>query len=449
MAVCLSVFLILPLRNLARDMRNLSKLRFKPLGRTAGFFTELRSMLRDYMAMKQGIHAFSRYVSASVVRQLLEGDNKMSSLYLERHTVTIVFMDVVGFTSLCEKLAPSTLVTLLSVFMQRMCQVLISEGATVDKFIGDCIMSFWNHPHACEDHTFKAINAVLRCYKELDELNKENVAKGLPELQFRAGINTGAVLVGNFGSPDRFDYTVLGDTVNVAARLEQLNKEFGTKLLISESAYKCVVGRFSIHSKGDIAIRGREAKAHTGKSERQDRRLHHQRASHQGVSQSRDRGRRIDPLHAQNDPVEVRDLGGGQHVPGLAPPVQGPGHAEEREADEVHEGGKGQGQAAGAAAHGQQDREAREFAEALLRQEEQGGPRAGGKEGQGGGEVGGAGGQHEVEEDQGREAGEEREAEVAHARRGQGQVRSHGYHEECAGSPRGEHVAGEIGPEDY
>ncbi|KAH3714370.1 adenylate/guanylate cyclase with integral membrane sensor [Pelomyxa schiedti] len=177
MAVCLSVFLFLPLRNLARDMRNLSQLRFKPLGRTAGFFTELRSMLRDYMAMKQGIHAFSRYVSAGVVRQLLEGDNKMSSLYLERHTVTIVFMDVVGFTSLCEKLAPSTLVTLLSVFMQRMCQVLISEGATVDKFIGDCIMSFWNHPHACEDHTFKAINAVLRCYKELAELNKENVAK--------------------------------------------------------------------------------------------------------------------------------------------------------------------------------------------------------------------------------------------------------------------------------
>ncbi|KAH3767456.1 Adenylate cyclase 1 [Pelomyxa schiedti] len=260
LAVILAVLLVLPLRHLTKDMQNLSKLRFKPLGRTVSVFTELHSMLRDYMAMKQGIHAFSRYVSAGVVRQLLDGDNKMSSLYLERHSVTVVFMDVVGFTSLCEKLAPSTLVTLLSLFMQRMCQVLISEGATLDKFIGDCIMSFWNHPHHCDDHAFKAINAVLRCFEELDKLNKENAIKGLPELQFRAGINTGRVLAGNFGSPERFDYTILGDTVNVAARLEQLNRELGTKLLVSESVYTVVAGRFNMESKGEISIRGREAK---------------------------------------------------------------------------------------------------------------------------------------------------------------------------------------------
>ncbi|KAH3767457.1 adenylate/guanilate cyclase [Pelomyxa schiedti] len=271
MAVVLAVLLVIPLRHLAKDMQNLSKLRFKPLGRTVSVFTELHSMLRDYMAMKQGIHAFSRYVSAGVVRQLLDGDDKMSSLYLERHSVTVVFMDVVGFTSLCEKLAPSTLVTLLSLFMQRMCQVLISEGATVDKFIGDCIMSFWNHPHPCDDHAYRAINAVLHCFEELDKLNKENSIKGLPELQFRAGINTGRVLAGNFGSPERvlagnfgsperFDYTILGDTVNVAARLEQLNRELGTRLLISESVYNVVAGRVKAQPKGEISIRGREAK---------------------------------------------------------------------------------------------------------------------------------------------------------------------------------------------
>ncbi|KAH3765886.1 adenylate cyclase [Pelomyxa schiedti] len=260
LATILAILLVIPLRHLTKDMRNLSQLRFKPVGRTVSVFTELHSMLRDYMAMKQGIHAFSRYVSAGVVRQLLDGEHKMSSLYLERHTVTVVFMDVVGFTSLCEKLAPNTLVTLLSLFMQRMCQVLISEGATLDKFIGDCIMSFWNHPLACEDHTFKAVKAVLRCYEELDKLNKENASKGLPEVQFRAGINTGRVLVGNFGSPERFDYTVLGDTVNVAARLEQLNRELNTRILISEGVFNMVGARIPTHPMGQVSIRGREAK---------------------------------------------------------------------------------------------------------------------------------------------------------------------------------------------
>ncbi|KAH3698735.1 hypothetical protein Pelo_19871 [Pelomyxa schiedti] len=99
MAVVLAVLLVIPLRHLTKDMQNLSKLRFKPLGRTVSVFTELHSMLRDYMAMKQGIHAFSRYVSAGVVRQLLDGDDKMSSLYLERHSVTVVFMDVFNLTN--------------------------------------------------------------------------------------------------------------------------------------------------------------------------------------------------------------------------------------------------------------------------------------------------------------------------------------------------------------
>ncbi|KAH3764962.1 adenylate/guanylate cyclase with integral membrane sensor [Pelomyxa schiedti] len=177
LALVLAILLVSPLRHLTKDMQNLSKLRFKPVGKTVSVFTELHSMLRDYMAMKQGIHAFSRYVSAGVVRQLLDGNDKMSSLYLERHNVTVVFMDIVGFTSLCEKLAPSTLVTLMSVFMQRMCQVLIAEGATVDKFIGDCIMSFWNHPHPCEDHAFRAVQAVIKCFEELDKMNQENVQK--------------------------------------------------------------------------------------------------------------------------------------------------------------------------------------------------------------------------------------------------------------------------------
>ncbi|KAH3767458.1 Adenylate cyclase, class 3 [Pelomyxa schiedti] len=141
-----------------------------------------------------------------------------------------------------------------------MCQVLISEGATLDKFIGDCIMSFWNHPHPCDDHAYRAIHAVLRCFEELEKLNQENAKKGLPELQFRAGINTGRVLAGNFGSPERFDYTILGDTVNVAARLEQLNRELGTKLLISENVCNLVAGRVNMQAKGEVSIRGREAK---------------------------------------------------------------------------------------------------------------------------------------------------------------------------------------------
>lgn len=187
--------------------------------------------------------AFARYVSPKVVRQIL-ADPKRLALGGERRDVTLFFSDLQGFTSISEGLSPQELVAFLNEYTTLMAGVITGPGldGTIDKYIGDSVMAFWGAPLPQPDHARRGLLAALACQERLRPFCDGLVARGGPRLVTRIGLNTGACVVGNMGSRDRFDYTAIGDTVNEASRLEGINKVYGTLIIASESTWRAAPG---------------------------------------------------------------------------------------------------------------------------------------------------------------------------------------------------------------
>ncbi|MEW6267422.1 MAG: CHASE2 domain-containing protein [Thermodesulfobacteriota bacterium] len=186
---------------------------------------------REKSAIRQ---AFARYLSPDVVSELIEKPHLLT-LGGSRRVMTVFFSDLAGFTSISEVLSPENLVHLLNRYLSLMTGAIMRGGGTVDKFEGDAIMAFWGAPMPQPDHARRACLAALEQQKIMAEFRRQALAEGLPELKVRMGLNTGPMIVGNMGSEERFDYTVMGDAVNLASRLEGANKPFGTGIMISES----------------------------------------------------------------------------------------------------------------------------------------------------------------------------------------------------------------------
>jgi adenylate cyclase len=195
--------------------------------------TTLLSHRETERRQKEIRQAFSRYMSPHMVAELAKHPEKLR-LGGESKTVTIMFSDIRGFTSLSEGLTSAELGQLINEFLTPMTEIITEHKGTIDKFIGDCIMAFWNAPLDDPDHAKNAIAAAQAMRKRLIELNQEWAKKGRPELQIGIGINTGECSVGNFGSQQRFDYSLLGDPVNLASRLEGLTKQYGVDFIIGE-----------------------------------------------------------------------------------------------------------------------------------------------------------------------------------------------------------------------
>lgn len=184
-------------------------------------------------------NAFSQYLSPVFIEQLIEHPEKLK-LGGERKELSIFFSDLEGFTSISERLSPEELTSLLNKYLSAMTEIIHQEGGTVDKYEGDAIIAFWNAPLDVPDHGACAVRAALRCQRKLAQMNPEMKQVVGADMRMRIGLNTGVVVVGNMGSHSRFDYTMLGDSVNLAARLEGANKQFGTYTMISEAARKAV-----------------------------------------------------------------------------------------------------------------------------------------------------------------------------------------------------------------
>lgn len=178
--------------------------------------------------------AFTQYLHPTVIDQLLAHPERLR-LGGERREVTVFFSDLQGFSGLSEQLEPEALTALLNEYLTAMTDIVLDHGGTIDKYVGDAIVAFWNAPLDQPDHAARAVSAALACQARLDELRPQLCARAGHELHMRIGINTGLAVVGNMGSQRRFDYTVLGDSVNLASRLEGVNKEFGTRILVAES----------------------------------------------------------------------------------------------------------------------------------------------------------------------------------------------------------------------
>ena len=200
--------------------------------------------------------AFAHYVPEKVVAEILKDPDKLQ-LGGEERVVTVLFSDVVGFTPISEKLTPSELVHLLNDYLTEMSEIILTNEGIIDKYEGDAIMAEFGVPVPHEDHAQIACRTALEMQGRLAELRKKWKKEGRPQLAARVGINTGEVIVGNMGSRDVFDYTVIGDAVNLGSRLEGANKFYGTQIMISEYTYELVKDDFHARMLDIIRVKGK------------------------------------------------------------------------------------------------------------------------------------------------------------------------------------------------
>ncbi len=200
--------------------------------------------------------AFSQYLSPAVIEELILNPDRLR-LGGERRELSIFFSDLEGFTAISEHMEPEALTSLLNDYLSAMTDIILDQGGTVDKYEGDAIIAFWNAPLDQPDHAVRAVRAALLCQQRLAELGPEFEERAGRPVRMRIGINTGPAIVGNLGSDTRFDYSMLGDSVNLAARLEGANKQFTTYTMISEAAEQAAKGAFSCRELGRISVVGR------------------------------------------------------------------------------------------------------------------------------------------------------------------------------------------------
>lgn len=223
---------------------------------------EIGEMGRAINAMINGLRqrnllkeTFSRYTAPSVVEEVLRrGGVQLGGVKSE---ATIFFSDLAGFTTLAEKTSPEDLVELLNEYFDAMTKVILGSEGTLDKYIGDAILAFWGHPLAHDDDAARSCRAALDQFQQLRRLCDKWTAEGRPPLDMRIGIETGEVIVGDIGSTLKLNYTVLGDTVNFASRLEAVNKIYGTHILIGETTRRLAGDAIEVREIDLLAVAGK------------------------------------------------------------------------------------------------------------------------------------------------------------------------------------------------
>jgi len=201
---------------------------------------------------------FEHYLDPRMVKKL-QKDPSLLKLGGETRYMTFMFCDIRGFTPISEQYKdnPAELTKLINRFLTRMTNVIIGNGGTVDKFMGDCIMAFWNAPLDTENHQMLAVLTATQMQSELAMLNTQLTAENLPNIKVGIGINSGEALVGNMGSDQRFDYSVIGDSVNLAARLESASKTLGHTLIVGEATKKVINDKFPFKFVDSITVKGK------------------------------------------------------------------------------------------------------------------------------------------------------------------------------------------------
>ena len=223
-----------------------------------GFHAVFNRFVKEFSLKQQIKKQFEHYLAPAMVKKL-QKDPSLLRLGGETRTMTFMFSDIRGFTPISEKYKgnPEGLTKLINRFLTRMTNIIIKNGGTIDKFMGDCIMAFWNAPLDDGQHEENAIQSALEMQQELKLLNAELTAEGLPTINIGIGINTGEALVGNMGSDQRFDYSVIGDAVNLASRLESSSKTLGKTLVVGEETVKAAKLNYKFDYVDEITVKGK------------------------------------------------------------------------------------------------------------------------------------------------------------------------------------------------
>ncbi|MBI4054850.1 MAG: adenylate/guanylate cyclase domain-containing protein [Elusimicrobia bacterium] len=222
------------------------------IGRLTKAFNQMIKGLKERDFIRQ---VFGRYVSPEIAETVLKGNLSLGG---ERRFISVLFSDIRNFTHFSEKLPPEEVVLFLNEYFSRMMEVAEKYHGTVDKFIGDALFVMFGAPLPLEDHAVRAVQTAQEMVREVERLSCERTQAGKEPVRIGVAIHSGIALAGNIGSSHRAEYTVIGDTVNLASHLEGLNKRLGTSVLVSSETYRLVQGRFPLKPLGAHRVRGRE-----------------------------------------------------------------------------------------------------------------------------------------------------------------------------------------------
>jgi len=245
-----------PLVGLVREIHAIERFSLDSEVRLSSNIREVKQLIAATQMMKTALRAFTAYVPREVVRGLLLSGRPIELGGRSSH-LTIMFTDLEAFSMLAEKSPARALLDQVSTYLGMVTRAVNETSGSVDKFIGDSVMAFWGAPLVDDDHAYHACVAAVHAKRRLTAQNVLWQEKGSPELHMRVGIHSDAVLVGNVGSLERMSYTVMGDGVNIAARLEGINKQFGTSICVSHSVFRECGERLWLRPIDQVAVKGR------------------------------------------------------------------------------------------------------------------------------------------------------------------------------------------------
>lgn len=249
-----------PLAALTEEAESIRRFELDQPMRVSSHITEVAHLASTMHAMKSALHSFGLYVPKYLVREIVRGDGQ-ARIGGERRIVTVMFTDIVGFTTIADGMEAEQLTRLTSEYFEVMTKVLMDAGGTIDKYIGDAVMVLWNAPNPYEAHAAGGCRAALRARLVSERMERSFAQRGWPGLLTRFGVNSGEAVVGNVGSSDRLSYTAIGATVNFAARLEGLNRQYGTQILVNDTTRAAAEPAFIFRRVDRVLAKGRQQPA--------------------------------------------------------------------------------------------------------------------------------------------------------------------------------------------
>jgi class 3 adenylate cyclase/ABC-type nitrate/sulfonate/bicarbonate transport system substrate-binding protein len=253
----LSRWLSHPIESVSQDLKAAESLSFQPSASRPSKVREIAQLQSAAALLRNSLLSFSSFAPVEVVRGLIKSGIPLA-LGVEPRLLTIMFCDLEDFSTQAENLTPEDLLSQMTLYFEQVSQAIAQEQGTVDKFIGDGVMAFWGAPAPLPDHVLRACAGALRCARRMQQVNEIWRAEGRPTFRLRIGLHTAEVLIGNVGSSDRFSYTVMGDGVNVASRLEGVNKIYGSAICISDSIFDAAGPEIMARPLRRVQVKGRK-----------------------------------------------------------------------------------------------------------------------------------------------------------------------------------------------
>ena len=245
-----------PIEIVSATLERIRRLSSEPPNLAKSRITEIAQLERAVTLLSNALRSFSIFVPVGLVRELIDSGKPLVPS-IESRFMTVFFSDLENFSTIAEKMSPQELSDQVSLYFETVTGAIAQEHGTIDKFIGDSVMAFWGAPTAVEDHVYHACLAALKASHRMKRRNEAWARESGKPMRMRIGVHCANVVVGNVGSPERLSYTVMGDGVNIASRLEGLNKQFGSSICISDSVHAQVADRIVARPIQRLSVKGR------------------------------------------------------------------------------------------------------------------------------------------------------------------------------------------------